>query len=334
MQFINLGRAGLKVSRICLGCLSFGSTAHLRWALEERESKPFFKKALDLGINFFDSADQYSMGVSEEITGRVLLEYAPRDQVVIATKVFFQVGPGPNDGGLSRAHIMNAIDASLGRLGTDYVDIYFIHRFDAQTPIEETMETLHDLVKAGKVRYLGASSMAAHQFARMQLAAEKRGHTKFVAMQNHYNLIYREEEREMIPFCIEEGVGIVPWSPLARGLLAGGKSRGDGTDTVRTKYDERIEANYPDPADSLIISRVTELASKRSVKAAQIALAWMLNKPWITSPIVGATKMAHIDDAVAALDIELSDDEIAFLEEPYKPHALSGFDPLGFQGRD
>ena len=327
MQYVNLGGAGLKVSRLCLGCFSFGSRANLRWVLEERECNPFFKRALDFGINFFDTADEYCAGVSEEITGRALLQYASRDQVVIGTKVFFPVGPGANDRGLGRVHIMNSIDASLRRLGTDHVDLYTIHRFDAGTPIEETMDALDDVVRAGKARYLGASSMATHQFARMQFAAARRGRSKFVAMQNHYNLIYREEEREMIPFCREEGIGLVPWSPLARGLLAGG-----GTFTRRAELDDVIASRYTHPTDRTVISRVGELAARRGVKPAQIALAWLLGKSWVASPVIGATKLAHIDDAVGALDIRLGEDEAAFLEEPYAPHPVTGFDPRGFQG--
>ena len=331
MQYANLGRAGVKVSRICLGCFSYGSRAHLKWVLEEEECRPLFRKALDLGINFFDTADEYCLGASEEITGRALLDYAARDQVVIATKVFFPVGPGPNDRGLSRVHIMNSIDASLCRLGTDHVDIYYIHRFDAATPVEETMEALHDVVKSGKARYLGASAMATWQFATMQFAAERHGWTRFAAMQNHYNLIYREEEREMIPFCIDDGVGLVPWSPLARGLLARQPDDGEAAHTRRARLDPVIANRYTHPGDGAIIARVAEVAARRGVPMARIALAWMLGRPWIASPIIGASKPGHIDDAVAALDILLDDDEAAFLEALYEPRAVTGFDPAGRQ---
>ncbi len=325
MQYINLGKSGLKVSRLCFGCMSYGSKSWRDWIIEEAEAKPFFKKALDFGINFFDTADMYSLGVSEEITGRALLEYAPRDQLVIATKVCQPVGDGPNDRGLSRKHIMDAIDASLRRLGTDYVDLYQIHRFDSQTPIEETMEALHDVVKAGKVRYLGASSMHTFQFAKMQFAAETNGWTKFVSMQNHYNLVYREEEREMIPYCREEGIGLIPWSPLARGFIAGNRNTAGGGETTRAGSDDFARNLYFKEADFRVADRVAEVAAERGLKPAQIALAWMLNKPDITAPIIGATKMLYLDDAVSALDITMSEPEMARLEEPYEPHPTLGF---------
>ncbi len=325
MEYINLGKTGLKVSRLCLGCRSYGSKSWRDWILEEAESKPFFKKALDFGINFFDTADMYSLGVSEEITGRALLKYAPRDQLVIATKVCQPVGDGPNDRGLSRKHIMDAIDASLRRLGTDYVDLYQIHRFDSQTPVEETMEALHDVVKAGKARYLGASSMHTFQFAKMQFAAETNGWTKFVSMQNHYNLVYREEEREMIPYCREEGIGLIPWSPLARGFIAGNRNTAGGGETTRAGSDDFARNLYFKEADFRVADRVAEVAAERGLKPAQIALAWMLNKPDITAPIIGATKMLYLDDAVSALDITMSEPEMARLEEPYEPHPTLGF---------
>ncbi len=325
MEYVNLGKSGVKVSRLCLGCMSYGSKAWRDWILDEAESRPFFKKALDLGINFFDTADMYSVGASEEVTGRALLDYAPRDQVVLATKVHNAMGDGPNDRGLSRKHIMDGIDASLRRLGTDYVDLYQIHRFDGQTPIEETMEALHDVVKAGKARYIGASSMLTFQFAKMQFAAERNGWTQFVAMQNHYNLVYREEEREMNPYCIEEGVALVPWSPLARGFLAGNRKRGGGGETVRSNNDDYADNLYYNDGDFDVADRVVEVAKERGVKPAQIALAWMRRKPGITSPIIGATKMDYIDDAVAALEIDLSEEEMQRLEEPYRPHPNLGF---------
>ena len=327
MDYNNLGKSGLKVSRICLGCMSYGSKSWRDWVLEETEARPFFKKALDFGINFFDTADMYSLGVSEEITGRALLEYVPRDQVVIATKVYQAVGDGPNDRGLSRKHIMDAIDASLRRLGTDFVDLYQIHRFDSDTPIEETMEALHDVVKAGKARYIGASSMHTFQFAKMQFAAEKNGWTKFVSMQNHYNLVYREEEREMIPYCREEGIGLIPWSPLARGFIAGNRNTQGSGDTSRAANDDIARKLYFRKADFQVADRVAEIATERGLKPAQIALAWILHKSAITAPIIGATKMVYLDDAVAALDITLSTVEMARLEEPYEPHPTLGFDP-------
>ncbi|MCG8649872.1 MAG: aldo/keto reductase [Pirellulales bacterium] len=329
MEYVNLGKAGLKVSRLCLGCMSYGSSSWRKWVLDEAESRPFFKKALDLGINFFDTADMYSVGASEEITGRALLEYAPRDQVVIASKVYNPMGKGPNDRGLSRKHIMDAIDASLRRLGTDHIDLYQIHRFDRETPIEETMEALHDVVKAGKARYIGASSMFAYQFAKMQFVAERHGWTRFVAMQNHYNLIYREEEREMIPYCAEEGIGVIPWSPLARGFLAGNRAREGGGETTRSQADPMAQGMYFQAADFAVAERVGELAMRRGVKPVQIALAWMLHKPAITSPIIGATKLEYLDDAAAALDVELSAEEMAALEEPYVPHPVLGIIPGG-----
>lgn len=327
MDYNNLGKSGLKVSRICLGCMSYGSKSWRDWVLEEAESKPFFKKALDFGINFFDTADVYSIGVSEKITGRALLEFAPRDQVVIASKVCQAMGDGPNDRGLSRKHIMDSIDASLQRLGTDYVDLYQIHRFDSDTPIEETMEALHDVVKAGKARYIGASSMHTFQFAKMQFAAEKNGWTKFVSMQNHYNLVYREEEREMIPYCREEGIGLIPWSPLARGFIAGNRNTQGSGDTSRAANDDIARKLYFRKADFQVADRVAEIATERGLKPAQIALAWILHKSAITAPIIGATKMVYLDDAVAALDITLSTVEMARLEEPYEPHPTLGFDP-------
>ncbi len=324
MEYVNLGHTGLKVSRICLGTMTYGSTAWRPWVLGEAESRPFIKRALDLGINFFDTADMYSVGMSEEVVGRALKDFSPRDLVVIATKVFNPMGEGINQRGLSRVHIMNAVDASLRRLRTDYIDLYQIHRWDYNTPIEETMEALHDVVKSGKVRYIGASSMAAWQFTKAQYVADLFGWTRFVTMQNHYNLVYREEEREMIPFCQEEGVGLIPWSPLARGFLTGSRHRGSAGDTVRSTSDGFADQMYFKDSDFDVVDRVIALAKIKDASAAQIALAWMLHKPYITAPIIGASKMPHLEQAVQALEIKLTQDEMASLEEPYQPHPVLG----------
>jgi aryl-alcohol dehydrogenase (NADP+) len=326
MHYVNLGKTGLKISRLCLGCMSYGRRSWRKWVLDEDESRPFYKRALELGINFFDTADVYALGTSEEVAGRALRDFAKRDQVIIATKLYNAMGEGPNDRGLGRKHVMDAIDASLKRLGTDYVDLYYIHRFDYETPIEETMEALHDVVKAGKARYIGASSMHAFQFAKMQFAAERHGWTKFVAMQNHYNLVYREEEREMIPYCREEGVGLVPWSPLARGFLAGNRNQAGGGDTSRAENDDLARELYFQPADFDVAARLVEVAKERGKAPAQVALAWILARPGISAPIIGATKMAQLDDAVAALDITLTPAEMARLEEPYQPHPVRDFE--------
>jgi aryl-alcohol dehydrogenase-like predicted oxidoreductase len=326
MEYTNLGRSGLKVSRICLGTMTYGTPEWRDWVLPEGDSRPFIKRALELGINFIDTADMYSLGVSEEVLGRALRDFAKRDEVIVATKVFFPMGDKPNQGGLSRKHIMDAIDASLLRLGTDYVDLYQIHRWDPDTPVEETLEALHDVVKAGKVRYIGASSMYAWQFAKMLYTADLHGWTRFVAMQNHYNLIYREEEQEMIPLCIDQGVGIIPWSPMARGFLAGNRTRDKGGETTRSQVDDYAHDMYYQAADFDIVDRVVELAERRGNSPAQIALAWMLHKPGITSPIIGASKMPHLEEAVAALEIDLSEEEITFLEELYTPHPVLGHD--------
>ena len=326
MQYVNLGKSGLKVSRLCLGCMSYGRRSWRDWVLDEDEARPFYRKALELGFNFFDTADMYSLGASEEVTGRALRDFAKRDQVLIATKVRNAMGDGPNDVGLSRKHILDGIDASLRRLGTDHVDLYYIHRFDYGTPIEETMEALHDVVKAGKVRYLGASSMHAFQFAKMQFAAERHGWTKFVAMQNQYNLVYREEEREMNPFCREEGVGLVPWSPMARGFVAGNRDRQGGGETARAKSDDYARDLYFQESDFTVAERVAEVAARLGVKPAQVALAWVLAKPGIVSPIIGATRLVYLDDAVSALDLTLTEDDMARLEEPYRPHAIGDFE--------
>jgi len=325
MQYVNLGKSGLKVSRLCLGMMTYGTPTWRPWVLDEDASRPFIKKALDAGINFFDTADMYSLGVSEELTGKLLREFGvKRENAVIATKLFFNLTDEINAGGLSRKHIMDAIDASLTRLGMDYVDLYQIHRWDHETPIEETMEALHDVVKAGKARYIGASSMYAWQFAKAQHIADANGWTRFASMQNHYNLVYREEEREMIPLCIDQGVGLIPWSPLARGFLAGNRKRDGGGDTARSKSDDFANEMYFRENDFTIIERVQEIAKNHGVTNAQIALAWMMSKSHITAPIIGASKMAHLNQAIAALEIELTEDEISSLEEAYQPHPVLG----------
>ncbi|HKZ70239.1 MAG TPA: aldo/keto reductase [Anaerolineales bacterium] len=324
MQYVNLGRTGLKVSKLCLGMMTYGASKWRDWVLDEEQSRPFIKRALEAGINFFDTADAYSLGVSEEVTGRALRDFAKREEVVVATKVFFSWNDKPNQGGLSRKHILDAIDASLKRLGMDYVDLYQIHRFDPDTPIEETLEALHDVVKAGKARYLGASSMYAWQFAQMQFAAERRGWTKFVSMQNHYNLIYREEEREMNPLCRDMGVGLIPWSPLARGFLAGNRTKEKSGETARSKSDAFAHQMYYQEYDFQIVDRVMELAQGRGVSNAQVALAWVLAQPGVTAPIIGASKMLQLEEAVKALEIQLSGDERKLLEEPYRPHPVLG----------
>ncbi|HEX2594009.1 MAG TPA: aldo/keto reductase, partial [Rhizomicrobium sp.] len=325
MDTVRLGNTGLKVSRICLGTMTYGTPKWRDWVLDEEASKPFIKKALDAGINFFDTADIYSLGESEVVLGNALKEMAPkRERVVIATKLFNPMGSGPNERGLSRKHVMHAIDNSLRRLKTDYVDLYQIHRFDPSTPIEETIEALHDVVKAGKVRYIGASSMYAWQFAKYLFTAEKMGMTKFVSMQNHYNLVYREEEREMLPLCRDQGIGVIPWSPLARGFLAGNRRRQDKGETTRAKSDEFAHHMYYNDADFTVVDRVSDIAKKRGVSNAQVALAWMLQVPGITSPIVGASKMAHLEDAIAATELKLDADEVKSLEEPYTPHRVLG----------
>lgn len=324
MNYINLGHTGIKVSRICLGMMSYGDSKWREWVLPEDQSRPFIQRALEMGINFFDTADVYSRGVSEVVTGRALRDFARRDQVVIATKVFNRMGEGPNDAGLSRKHIMDSIDNSLQRLCTDYVDLYQIHRWDPETPIEETMEALHDIVKSGKARYIGASSMYAWQFAKAQHTAEKHGWSKFVSMQNHYNLVYREEEREMIPLCLDTGVGLIPWSPLARGFLAGNRRKEDFGETTRAKTDPFAHEMYYQDADFQVVDRVVELAARMGHKPAQVALAWILHKPGVDAPIIGATKMYQLEDAEAATGIKLSDEEIKYLEEPYVPHPVLG----------
>ncbi|QIR35906.1 aldo/keto reductase [Tolypothrix sp. PCC 7910] len=323
-KYVNLGKTGLKVSRITLGTMTYGSRKLREWVLEEEESRPFIKLALDLGINFFDTADVYSLGASEEIVGRALKDFAQRDQVVIATKVHGKVGDGPNDKGLSRKHIFDSIDASLRRLQTDYVDLYQIHRWDYETPIEETLEALHDIVKAGKVRYLGISSVFAWQLAKALYTADIHGFSRFVSIQNHYNLVYREEEREVIPLALDQGLGIIPWSPLARGFLAGNRSKSEYGETLRAKTDEFAHNLYYQDSDFKVVERVVELAGKRGVKPTQIALAWILHQPGVTSPIIGASKIEHLKEAAEAVDLELSQEELKFLEEPYTPHPILG----------
>lgn len=321
MDYTNLGKTGLKVSRICLGMMSYGSPQWRDWVLDETASRPIVQRAVELGINFFDTADMYSLGVSEEITGKLLKEFTRRDETIIATKVFNPMSDKPNRGGLSRKHIFDGVADSLKRLQTDYIDLYQIHRWDYETPIEETLLALHDLVKAGYVRYIGASSMFAYQFAKALYKAELHNLTRFVSMQNHYNLLYREEEREMMKLCQEEGIGVIPWSPLARGYLT--RRPQDKEATTRGQSDAFAKQLYSD-SDVNIINRVVDTAEKHGVKPARIALAWMLSKPFITSPIIGATKMYQLEDAVAALEINLSDEGIKFLEEPYQPRAISG----------
>ncbi|HEX4382100.1 MAG TPA: aldo/keto reductase [Myxococcales bacterium] len=333
MDYVRLGNTGLQVSRICLGCMSYGDPdAHLpgehmgwKWALREDASRPFFKRALEAGINFFDTANVYSFGASEEITGRALRDFAKRDEVIIATKVFSPMRPGPNGRGLSRKAILSEMDASLKRLGTDYVDLYQIHRWDNATPIEETMEALHDVVRAGKARYLGASSMHAWQFAKAQHVAAQNGWTPFVSMQNHWNLLYREEEREMVGVCRDQGIGVIPWSPLARGRLARGP--GAAEPTLRAETDKFGKVLYAamEEADKRVLTELDTIAKARRLPHAQVALSWLLQKDTVTSPIVGATKMQHLDDAIGALQVKLSPDEVKALEAPYVPHPVAGF---------
>ena len=324
MEYVNLGKTGLKVSRICLGMMTYGTPQWRDWVLTEDQSRPFVKRAVELGINFFDTADMYSLGVSEEVTGRLLKEFARREEVVVATKVYMPLSDDVNDRGLSRKHIMDAIDNSLRRLEMEYVDLYQIHRWDYETPIEETMEALHDVVKAGKARYIGASSMFAWQFSKAQFTASLNGWTRFVSMQNHMNLVYREEEREMIPLCLDQGVGVIPWSPLARGFLTGTRTREDHKPTIRSASDDFAHEMYYEPHDFDVVDRVVKLAKQHGVSPAQIALAWLLHKPGITAPIIGASKMSHLEQAVAAVEIRLSEEETNFLEEPYRPHPILG----------
>ena len=324
MEYVNLGATGLRVSRVCLGMMSFGNNSERPWVLSEDQAEPIVRAAADGGVIFFDTADVYSAGASEVATGRLLAKMFRRDEVVVATKVFMKFEPGENSGGLSRKHIMSAIDASLARLGMDYVDLYQIHRWDNRTPIAETMAALHDVVRAGKARYIGASSMFAWQFAKAQHAADRHGWTPFVSMQNHYNLLYREEEREMIPQCIDQGVAVIPWSPLARGVLAGNRTRAGERRTTRSNSDPFGDSLYQQPTDFDVVDAAGEVAAERGVPPAQIALAWLLQRPGVTAPIVGATKRAHLEDALAAEKLELTADEIRRLEERYVPHPVLG----------
>ncbi|MGN6796926.1 MAG: aldo/keto reductase [Gaiellaceae bacterium] len=321
MDYVNLGATGLRVSRICLGMMSYGPHESRRWAIDEAAAEPIVRRAVEGGVIFFDTADVYNGGQSEVITGHLLSKlFETREEYVLATKVHGRTMPGENGAGLSRKHILASIDASLERLGVDYVDLYQIHRWDPRTPIEETMEALHDVVRAGKARYIGASSMYAWQFAKAQHVAS----TKFVSMQNHYNLVYREEEREMIPQCIDQGVGVLPWSPLARGLLAGNRTSSGDKLTTRAQTDSFADSLYVPELDFPVVDRVGQVAAARGASSAQVALAWLLHKPGVTAPIVGATKLDHLEDALAAEQLTLSEDEIAQLEEPYRAHAISG----------
>ena len=320
MEYARLGNTGMKVSRICLGCMSYGLPGEgNQWVLDEEQSRPYIRRALEAGINFFDTANVYSNGMSETVLGNALRDFASRAEVVIATKVRFPMGQGPNDYGLSRKHIMSSIDASLKRLGTDYIDLYQIHRWDYETPIEETMETLHDIVRAGKARYIGTSAMYAWQFAKAQYIADLRGWTRFVSMQNHYNLIYREDERELLPFCQDQGIGVIPFSPLARGVLARKPSQ---EETLRYQSDDLARSRYAQEDNLTIVERVGEVAEARGIPMAQVALAWMYSRPAVNAPIIGATKPHHLDDALAALSVHLTAEEIARLEEPYRPHPI------------
>ncbi|GAB7044980.1 aldo/keto reductase [Catenuloplanes indicus] len=322
MEYTRLGSTGLKVSRICLGMMTYGSPSWREWVLDAEAGKPIVRRAVELGVTFFDTADMYSVGGSEEVTGRLLRAFFHRrDDYVLATKVYHPMGDGPNDRGLSRKHILSSIDDSLRRLGTDYVDLYQIHRWDYDTPIEETMEALHDVVRAGKARYIGASSMFAWQFAKAQHVAAVNGWTRFVSMQPQYNLVYREEEREMLPLCADQGVGVIPWSPLARGLLAGSRTR-EGLHTTRARTDAIARDLYTDD-DLTVAEELRRIADARSLPPAQVALAWLLSRPVVTAPIVGASRTAHVEDAAAAVTVSLTPEEIAALEAPYRPHAVT-----------
>jgi aryl-alcohol dehydrogenase-like predicted oxidoreductase len=323
MEYVNLGSTGLRVSRVCLGMMSFGNNSDRPWVLDDDAAEPIVRAAADGGVTFFDTADVYSAGASEVTTGRLLGKMFRRDDVVVATKVFSPMGPGENSRGLSRKHILSGIDASLERLDMDYVDLYQIHRWDYQTPVEETMEALHDVVRAGKARYIGASSMFAWQFAKAQHVADDHGWTRFVSMQNYYNLVYREEEREMIPQCIDQGVGVIPWSPLARGVLAGSRTREGERRTTRSNSDTFQDTLYT-AADFDVVDRAGEVAAERGVPPAQVALAWLLHRPGVTAPIVGATRLGHLEDALAAEQLDLGEDEMRRLEEPYVPHPVLG----------
>jgi aryl-alcohol dehydrogenase-like predicted oxidoreductase len=327
MEYIKLGKTGLSVSRVCLGCMSYGDKRWREWVISAEEARAHFAAALETGVNFFDTADVYSTGVSEEITGRWLGEMAARDEIVLATKVNGPMGPGPNRRGLSRKHILEACDASLHRLKTDFIDLYQIHRWDFRTPIEETLEALDSLIRAGKVRYLGASSMAVWQFSKALYTAGERGWHRFVSMQNHYNLVYREEEREMIPLCIDQGVGVIPWSPLARGFLAGNRRSGGTGDTLRARTDDIARDMYFRESDFAVAEAAASIARERGVTPAQIACAWILQAPGVTAPIIGATKLDHVKELLVSVDIKLTKEEVAALEQPYQPHPVLGFEP-------
>jgi aryl-alcohol dehydrogenase-like predicted oxidoreductase len=324
MDYVTLGNSGIKVSRLCLGCMSYGTSKWREWVLDEEDAFPFYRQAWESGINFFDTADMYSAGASEEVTGRALKKLGvKREEVIVATKVYNPTGESPNERGTSKKHIKHAFDASLRRLGFDYVDLYQIHRYDATTPMEETLEALSHVIQEGKALYIGASSMYAWEFAKFLYLADRHGFARFISMQNHYNLVYREEEREMIPLCLEEKVGLIPWSPLARGFLAGNRPRSEAI-TTRAKTDDFGRQMYDQEADFVIVDRVTEIAKKRGASNAQVALAWMLQKPGITAPIIGATKAHHLEDAVKALNLHLTSEELNALEEPYAPHPVLG----------
>jgi aryl-alcohol dehydrogenase (NADP+) len=325
MEYVRFGSTGLKVSRLCLGTMTYGSKQWRPWVLDEKESRPLIRRALELGINFFDTADMYSIGESEQVLGRALKDFGPgRDRVVVATKVFFPMSEDPNDRGLSRKHIFDSIDKSLNRLETDYVDLYQIHRFDYETPIEETLEALNDVVRAGKVRYLGASAMWAWQFMKMLMTADQRGFTRFSSFQCYYNILYREQEREVLPMCRAEGIAVIPYSPLARGFVAGDRKRDGGGETVRSNSDPYSDNDYYHEQDFAIVERITQVARKRGVKNAQVAMAWVLQKPGITAPILGASKPEHLEEAVEALNVKLDVEELKTLEELYQPRAIIG----------
>jgi aryl-alcohol dehydrogenase-like predicted oxidoreductase len=324
MEYTNLGASGMRVSRVCLGMMSFGDNSDRPWVLDEAAAEPIVRAAVEGGVNFFDTADTYSNGASEVATGRLLPKFSSREELVVATKVFMPMTPGVNGGGLSRKHILSAIDASLQRLDMEYVDLYQIHRWDPNTPIEETMGALHDVVRSGKARYVGASSMYAWQLAKAQHVAESHGFTKFVSMQNHYNLVYREEEREVIPLCIDQGIGVIPWSPLARGVLAGNRTRDGERLTTRSRTDQFTDFLYSQPSDFDVVERVVDVARERAVPAAQVALAWLLQRDGVSAPIIGATKLSHVEDALAAEELALTVEEVQRLEEPYLPHPILG----------
>jgi aryl-alcohol dehydrogenase (NADP+) len=324
MEYVNLGRSGLKVSKLCLGTLTFGDRGWRDWLMDEEASRPIIRHALEAGINYIDTADMYSSGVTEEFVGRALADFARRDEVVVTSKLWYPIGEGPNARGLSRKHVMDAIDGTLRRLGMDYVDVYMIHRYDPETPIEETLDALDAVVRAGKARYLGASSMFAWQFARMLAAQDARGLSRFIVMQNHYNLIYREEEREMIPLCLAEGVGLTPWSPIARGYLAGNRHRQGGGDTKRAREDDYAQSLYFQDADFAVADRNVEVAHKLGVKPAQLALAWLWHKPGVVAPVLGVSRQEQLDDGLAAMDIDLTPEDVVALEEPYVPHPVLG----------